>query len=760
MSENVERLLIKLTVDQKKKLNSWITQEKDQIDIARSPFYDRHQRYLYNFDDYITFQRQGPWDGSSNLHMPLTGIMVKTYHARFYNIFANESTTILSAREGFDKEMAKALRDLFQWYMWDYLNGYEGIRSFTREMFYDVVTVGFGIGFKDWYVKSRKIREIVKNEVNQNELQREMKDLGKRIRSTRKKRPMLETGEEMDKFSVSMKPYKEAQKIVEVFKGSRLRTVPFENAYFPNDIPGSDNMDHPRLVVLETEMSVSEVLRKGESGEWDKKACEEIVNEGSKDYNWRRQDIKRQRERLSGYNSDMIHDKTPRTIQYCFATYDIDDDRFDEEVVVVRSSRGKIASVVYLDNITRSGSRPVFKFSCFSKPRQAYARGVPEFMYPLNEEMDMTHNMKNDYLALQTCPFGVYRGNSSLKAQPIRIAPGKFIPVEETSDMRVLNFQTNAVSLGSEEDRLWKYAERLASSSSLDQGIVPDAVGPTRSTSGVVTMLRQMDKEFKLVVDQCSMQWRKMVAMIIEDLDYKVDLNLKMKVLGASVDAMIDRAYARDPQIEIIHDAVRVNGQLDIRINVADAIRSDEVFRSEATQVLQMLTAPGLAAQLGIIGPKALFKAYDDWLTAYGKDADEYLDEPEFLGKALTLYQEIQICAQQQMPPMAMKDDHMQKAQMLIAWIQDPEYIQAKQLGVYAPDTDAWLMKASQKHATLAEMLRPKGLPNPTGENQQDFSQAAAGQSHQQRPQVQRQEQLPPPPAERQAEQNNPPVQR
>lgn len=730
----VDRLEIKLDDSQQKNLTKWINDNKEEIDISRSEFVDRHRRFLYNWDDFVTFNRKGPWEGASNLHMPLTAIMVKTYHARLYNIFSNESTVQYVGREGKDDDLATTVKMLRDWYLWDYINGYKGIRGFAREVFYDTATVGFGIGMKDWYTKMRKVIDV-----EPKELQREIADMKPQVEEAQEGAQQLETEEEMASKQVSTSGYKEVPKILTFFEGSRVRAMPYEQVFFPNNIPESNDLDHPVCVIVEAKISVSDIMLKVKRGEWDKEMAQKVIDEGADFFMGERSDrIQQDRNRLTGYNeSPLRYDKTPRRIQYCFCTYDIDGDMIDEEIVVIRSAKGNILKVNFLDRISKSGMRPLFKFDCFAKPRQAYSRGVPEFMYPLNEEMDMTHNMRQDYLALQTCPFGTYRSGSSLKNQPIRIAPGKFIPTEETTDMRVLNFQTNAPVLGQEEDRLWHYAERLAGVSSLTQGIVPQQVGPTRSTSGVVTLLNQMDKEFKPIVDQNALQWKKMEKMLMDDLDFRIDPGVKMRVLGASIEDLIDptSTVPANEQVGMLDNILRVNSQFDIRVDVANAIRSDEVFRNEATMLLQTLASPGIAQQLGIIGPKALMKAYSDWLKSYGKDPKDYVDAPPFVGKPMTLYQEIQICYQDQLPPMAMQDDHAGKAQMLEAWLQEPEYLKAKELGTVSANADMWIMKAAQKHMTLAQMMEQQNsLPNPQGNNNRDMNETLAGQAPNQRP--------------------------
>jgi hypothetical protein len=723
----IERLEIKLSGREEEELNSWIDHKKELIINDRTNFVSRHQKYLENWDDFVTYVRKGPWEGSSNLHMPLTHIMVKSYQSRFYNIFSQENAVQLVAREDSDSDKTDMLKFLRDWYVWDYINEYRGIRGFIREIFYDVVTVGYGIGMKTWQTKQRKVLDIDFNELN-----KEMADLGPQVGEVREevlKNGGMETDEEYEKNKVSIAPYKEVEKIITVFDGSRVMSVPFENAYFPNHIPESNNMEYPAMIGVTTEMSLSDIYLKVKQKEWKKDRADRIRDEGTSS-NTRESEVRQKRNQLTGYDDTNDNDKSMRNMEYLFCTYDIDGDGIDEEIIVTRSVKGVITKVNYLDRVSPSGYRPVFKFDCFTKPRQAYSRGVPEFMYPLNEEMDMLHNMQMDALALQTCPFGVYRSTSSLKNEPIRIAPGKFIPVDSTDDMRVMNFQTTATVLSSVEDRLWHYAGRQASVSELNQGQVPSMVGATRSTSGVVTLLQQMDKEFKMSVDQNADTLRKLEKMLMDDLDYRIDPALKMRVLGARIEDYVKEGDKDD--FDIVTNALRSNGAFDHKISVADIIHSDEVRRSEAQILLQMLTAPSLAQQMGIIGPKALYKVYEDFLKAYGKECSQYIDKPDFTTKPLTLFQEIQICAQGGMPPMSMQDDHLVKAQQLPMFVQSAEFQEGMRIGIYTSDTIEAILSAAKKHAILAEQLQPKGLPNPSGENGQNFNDLMSNNAPQQ----------------------------
>jgi hypothetical protein len=127
-----------------------------------------------------------------------------------------------------------------------------------------------------------------------------------------------------------------------------------------------------------------------------------------------------------------------------------------------------------------------------------------------------------------------------------------------------------------------------------------------------------------------------------------------------------------------------------------------------------------------------MYKAVEDYLKAYGKNPDQYLDQPAFINQALTLWQEIQICAQGEVPPMSMTDNHTEKAEGLMAFLESPEYQEALGKGFYTKEIEQWIGRTVAKHEGLAQALQPKGQPNPTGEQGQDYSALMSASAPQQ----------------------------
>jgi hypothetical protein len=715
----VDLLKIKLDDAKKKELNSWIDHKKESIKQSRSQFFERQKIYLPNYDDFVTHVRKGPWDGSSNFHMPLTLVMVNAQIAKFYNILSSSEMVNLVPREGTDETFTKAMTRLRDWYLNDYINEYDGIKTFTWEVCFDTVTVGFGLGFRNWLMKQRKVMDYQPNQIN--ELNREMADMAPLVADISKS---VKQPSDIPEKKIDISIYKEVEKVVTAFEGTRLQTVDFTRAWFSNSLPGVNNMDHLDMVLLQDDTTLSEIKIKENSEEYFKGSFEEAKKE-KKQQNSTETDIQDQKDHLTGYETDLNYSDKERVLEHVFCDYDIDDDGIDEQLVITRTEKGTILKATYLNRISPSGRRPIYKFDCFPKSRTAYSRGVPEYMYQLNEKMDLNENMKQDYMQINLAPMFAYRSSSSLDSKKIRLSPAKGIPVDDVNqDIRILSFNTSMGSLFQDQALDWQMADRMMSTSALAQGQIAGAVGAQRSTSGILTLLKQMDYELIPRFQVLANQWKKLQKDLLEDLDFRVDPALKQRVLGPDV----EKAFESRSDFNQIF---RLSASLDMKIDVVSIVNSEEMRKNDAAIIYQNLSTPGIAHQFGIIGPKAVHQSLSDWLKLYGRDPEKYLQKPQFTEDPLTVWQELMVCAQGEMPLMNMMDDHEKKAADLEAFLKSGEWAPSVQKGFYVSNFVDVVGQTIKKHLALAQALVAQA-PNLAQGQQSNFNQLMTGTAPQQ----------------------------
>src|SRR3990167_2192846 len=712
----IDRIHIDLT-GKENQLNDWLDRKKQAIISSRTKFIERQKKYLFNYDDFITYVRKGPWDGSSNFHMPLTQIMVSAQVSKLYNILSSPETMTFTPREDSDETFVSALKKLYNWYIWDYMNEKKGIRTVLWEQCFDTVTVGFGISFKNWLLKERKSFFY-----EENELKKEMKDIEPQIQAIADefKDPTLPPGKQ-----VKISDYKEVLKIVKEFEGTSLQSIPFQRAFFPNDIPGVNDMNYPELIILESDTTMSEIKIKELQGEYDKGSFAKSLSEQKTGTNTETS-IKDHKDHLTGYDSNNANytDKE-RVLEYCFARYDVDDDGVDEDIIVTRTEKGTILKAIHLNRISPTNNRPIYKFDCFTKSRQSLSRGVPEFMYQLNEKMDLNENMKQDYMQISLAPMFAFRSTSSLDNQKVRLSPGKGIPVDDVNqDIRILDFSKNLSHLFQDQAQDWQMADRMNSTSPVAQGQMPGVVGAQRSTSGILTMLKQMDNEFVPRFQVLSQEFKRLIVNCLEDLDFRVDQSLKARVLGSAVEEQFGGA----PDFNSI---IRITDSLDVSIDVASVVNSEEMKKNDAAIIYQTLSTPGIAHQFGVVTPKGVYNSLSDFLKLYGRDPEKYTDKPQFVMKELTLWQEIQVCAQGMVPDMSMQENHEQKSSDLQAFLESGEWQESVAKGLYVKNFTDIVGQAIQKHLSLAQALKAQA-PNLAQGQQSNNTQLMSGTADQQ----------------------------
>ena len=708
----IDRIHIQISDDKKNELISFINREKSIMQDSRREWEDRQRTFLDNYDDFVSYTRKGSWDGASNLKMPLTAIMVKSYATRLYNMFSHPNITNLVAREDTDSKTEFVFKKLREWYLYDYLNDRKGIKSILQEICFDTAAVGFSVVMKNYVLKQEKIFDFVP--YNKEELVEEFEDLNSEVIK-------LESEERVD-----TRRFKEVEKVITSFEGTMLRTISWEDVLFPNNVPTSDDLNYPKIVIVSSALSKSELKLGSLQGIYNPEAVEKVLEFNGKNKNLLSTSIKLDKDLKTGISQNL--DENDYSINYCFLRYDLDDDGVEENLVVIlEPNSNEILSIKHLYQAYLTNKRPLFKFSCFRKPRQAYSRGVPEYMFSLQDEMDRNHNFLQDVQQLIACPWGIYRSNSSFEDKPIQIVPGKFLPVETTNDLRVMNLNSNIAPLLNNESQIWNYAQWMAGVSPIGSGIVPDQVGPLRSTSGVAAMVAQSEKDFRPVADGFALQWKFLEESILEDLDKKIPFDLKKRVLGPKIDYLF-------PNLDQINNdyfvkkSLEISKSFDLKIEVASVISSDEFRRNNAMQIMQIVNNPSLMQQFGIVKAKHVYNAYVDLLNSYGiYNVDQYAERPNDI-EMLSLNDEIEYIRQGQIPPMSMQDNHEEKAAGLESFANTDVYFEMKALGRADPTSDEVMKKTILKHLELAKLLEPKGMPNFSGETGLDINATMVGQ--------------------------------
>ncbi|KAB2839572.1 hypothetical protein F9K50_07335, partial [bacterium] len=413
--------------DEEDVMNKIIT-EKRNIDVSRTEWYERKLEYMQLWDNFVDFKRAPLIKGQRYIHIPVIHEKIQAWHARMYKAITGiDPMFTMTPLNQVTLDEMEATRLVMQWYLRDEINHEEGLKPVIDELLWDLGSDGWGVLFKHWQTVERKILDIEEN-VDRQQAGLELVEMADGIR--RRGRPRK-----------ALSDYREAEKILKIWAGVMVETLPHECLYFPEYIPTSGDMNHPRILILEFEKSEEDYQMQAAREFYDPNAVKECLQKGRGYDIGLKSELRLERKRLSGVEEPYFQPNQPLITDVVFYRDDLDHDGYPEEYIfTVNAKARKFLRKTYLDRVCRDHKRPVYKFDLMKRPRSAYARGFAEALASLNTEIDEFHNIRRASGLISNMPWGFYRASSGLEKEIIEVAPGKFYPIDDpNTDVAPMN---------------------------------------------------------------------------------------------------------------------------------------------------------------------------------------------------------------------------------------------------------------------------------------------------------------------------------
>ena len=100
----------------------------EQFMADRQEWIDRRERWYMGWDDYHSPIRKGPWEGASNIHLPMTEIQVNAMHARLMQaFFFLDPWFYVDPQEELDTERIQKIELMMKYIVMRYANHHQGI---------------------------------------------------------------------------------------------------------------------------------------------------------------------------------------------------------------------------------------------------------------------------------------------------------------------------------------------------------------------------------------------------------------------------------------------------------------------------------------------------------------------------------------------------------------------------------------------------------------------------------------------------------
>lgn len=595
----------------------------------RAEALNRQRAFLASWDDHGTGDTSGPFSGSSNLHIPIPLIVVKTFHARaFQALMGVDPPFHTKARNEASIERVPTVADTMRYYIQDGANYGRGIEDVVDRWVWDWCATGTGIKKWRWDVKYTRFIDV-----------QEVPAPG----------PTQYTIVDGKQVAIPTTVMKEEEVPVthKCFDGPVCELLDLEDVITVGD-PDPDLADS---VLHRQFVTASELWTYADRKVFNADAVKEVIEGGPNRMDGALgAEIKAQRALNAGRNSLHTESELDRyEIVEAYLKVDVDGSGINSDVIVwVHLKSKRLLRATYLHRVSPSGERPFVKAIFQPRKGQEFGVGLVEMMYPLAQELDAIHNMRLDWGMISVMPFGFYRPSSGIDPATIQLEPGALIPVENPqTDVFFPNLGNRTVFGFQEEQAVHTMIERLTNISDLNLGVI-SGQGATRTASGARIMNNEMSANLDVYLKRLNRGWKKSLRYHLHLLQKRIPAGTSFRLTGED-----GKDYWRT-----IKSAKDLEGDFDIEVLPNSASSNEGIMQEKAFQVMQAVADP-LAIQLGIVTPAQFYEAKKNMLQALGiKDWGRFIQKPTAVTRMLTPEEEANRVLRGISVPVTMEMDH------------------------------------------------------------------------------------------------------
>jgi hypothetical protein len=286
-----------------------------------------------------------------------------------------------------------------------------------------------------------------------------------------------------------------------------------------------------------------------------------------------------------------------------YMKYDINDDGYDEDVIVtIPVEHPEILLRVHrLEDVYAHGMKPftLFYFNPISKT--VWAQGLPQMVEALQAEINIIHNQRNDAGQLNNTPYGWFVPSAGLPKERMPIEPGVLNPVGDVNQVKIHQPGNYHAWPFQEESQLYTLFERRTKVSDLTLGRVGEVQGAARTATGVQALNAQQATGFDIVIRRIQEGWKGLLQQILALYQEYMSDDRMVRITGK---------YG-DP------DFVVSRRDLSYRMDMVftgNSLNTDrEVERNTTTFLAQSVMAPpslGFLMQTQVIDPQGIAEWY------------------------------------------------------------------------------------------------------------------------------------------------------
>lgn len=692
----------------------------EQFSNDRVEWLAAKEEYYLGWDDYISPVRKGPWEGSSNVHLPMTEIQCNAMHARIMQaFFFIEPWFYVDPQEETDIERIQKIEQYMKYIVMRYANFNRGIYSAIDDWAWDIVTDGMGILSRDWMVLQR--RAIIVEENPDFLAQKEELEnlLGGDI-----------DADEFEKRSRALikQPYKEKAIIRTIFNGPLVRAEDPAYVLFRGQVVDATDLNAHETVLKVCYFTRDELLGFKQSEFMDEDAVEKILasppdRRGSSSTH-RNSSLEFQRDRQTGVvtqDSAIPSGEYEFVVAYDRVSLEVDDQKrkssyADELIYYCHLPTQTLARWTFLDRVSSLGTRGLHMAHLYRRPRRSIGRGLVATQMPLNDTIDILVNQGINAGMLANQPMFGFRGNSTFDPKTVKAEPGLGLKMDDpNNDLRFFNWNINPSWGTPMVGLLQSMGQQLTSLGPLSLGQVGSNVGPLRSNSGAQTLLGETGVNLDVILKRLKQPYAECLEGLYADCVERMPNKLKVSCLGPDNEPLLNDSGA-PMMMDLSREELRARIHFGLYANSQNMNRAAQ--EAAAMKLAQFYLQP-IALQTGVVTPANVYQI----LMNVGKSGGtqqiyRFLTKPK-TGVVLPLNAEVLMIMQGVEPQLSINDpDHESKLASLEELYNSERAQQEHQYGFVHKDAMDVLKSVIEKRMKMIELQnQPTSIQNPTGSN-------------------------------------------
>lgn len=640
----------------------------------RQEWLERQQIYLADLDEFANSSAEGPFEGSSNLHVPMPLTVVKAMHARFLQALLGMDPpfTTKARKEGFS-DFVPAVQDTMRYAINSWANANEGIAAEVDAWIWSWITSGLGYLKQRWdsqYERFTDVQEVVEAAPPEHSVDDQGNEVVKpKVRSVEK----------------------EIETVVNIVNGPALEWIPNEDVLM---VGGRGSTQKADSIHLRQWITASELWTLADRKVFDANVVEEIIESGEDRISGQiGSDIKNNKAVNSGKTVlDSETDLDRYELSESYLALDVDGSGINTQVVVwVHLKSKKLVGANYLRRMNRSGLRPIQRIEFLPRPGAEYPIGLLEMLHPLSVEIDAFHNMRIDFGIMSNMPFFFYRPSSNIDPKVMQLEPGAGIPVDNPQTDIYFPTLSNRTAFGfQEEQALTTLVEKLTSMSDLNYGSYSGGQGATRTATGVQGVLGEANANLDVFLQRLRRGWTQALKYMFYSLQQRIPEGLSFRVTGDNGADYWRTVRKGDFQ-----------GDVDFEISANSADSNPQIMAQKAQQIFQTAMNP-LLLQTGIVSMGNLYESAKNFYKSSGiKDYGRYLTAPPDYQMSRTPNEELLLVLHGMPVPVVPQMDH----QGFITYVQT--VMASDELaGSFTQDQAKMIAAQLQKHVQMQQAIQ------------------------------------------------------